>query len=78
MNTIGFIQNLHGQELLVILLVILLLFGGKKLPELARALGRSMQEFRKGREDKDDEADADTTAAKTNDTAKPPAEPPKA
>lgn len=35
-------------ELLVVLLIILLLFGGKKLPELARALGGSVCEFNKG------------------------------
>ena len=35
-------------EILLILFVILLLFGGKKVPELARALGRSMAEFKKG------------------------------
>jgi sec-independent protein translocase protein TatA len=35
----------------LILLVILLLFGAKKLPELARALGKSMHEFKKGREE---------------------------
>lgn len=34
-------------ELLVILLIILLLFGATKLPELARALGQSVREFRK-------------------------------
>jgi len=38
-------------EVLVILLAILLLFGAKRLPELARSLGRSMSEFRKGREE---------------------------
>ena len=37
-----------GQELLIILFVILLLFGAKKLPELSRSLGRSLSEFKKG------------------------------
>ena len=44
-------------ELMIILAVVLLFFGGKKLPELGSALGRSMQNFKKGlkEEDKDDE-----------------------
>ena len=37
-----------GQELLIILFVILLLFGAKKLPELSRSLGKSLSEFKKG------------------------------
>ncbi len=36
-----------GWELILIFLAILLLFGAKKLPELARGLGQSMKEFRK-------------------------------
>jgi len=35
-------------ELIIILAIILLLFGGKKLPELSRSLGDSMRELRKG------------------------------
>jgi sec-independent protein translocase protein TatA len=36
------------EELLIILLIILILFGGKKLPELARSIGQSVKEVRKG------------------------------
>jgi sec-independent protein translocase protein TatA len=43
--------NLGGPEILMILLIILLLFGAKKLPELARGLAQSMREFTKARED---------------------------
>lgn len=42
-------------ELVVILLIILLLFGASKVPEIARALGKSIKEFKKaGKEIKDD------------------------
>ncbi len=37
-----------GTELILIAAVIFLLFGGKKLPELARSLGKSSREFKKG------------------------------
>ena len=38
-------------EVLTILLVVLLLFGARKIPDLARSLGRSLSEFKKGREE---------------------------
>lgn len=41
-------QNLGATEIIVILLVVLLLFGSSKLPKLARSLGASMTEFKKG------------------------------
>lgn len=40
--------GLRGQELIIILVVVVLLFGARKLPELARSLGSSAKEFRKG------------------------------
>ena len=45
MNTILFL-NLGGGEIIIVLLVILLFFGSKKIPELARGLGRGMREFK--------------------------------
>jgi len=43
--------NLGAGEIILIVLVILLLFGAKKIPELARGLGKGMSEFRKGLKD---------------------------
>ena len=43
--------NLMGVDGLMIFMVLLLLFGAKKLPELARGLGQSLNEFKKARED---------------------------
>ena len=46
MLPIGFIQNLNGPEILLIFLVVLLLFGAKRLPELSRSFGKSIKEFK--------------------------------
>jgi sec-independent protein translocase protein TatA len=43
-----------GPQLLIILAIALLLFGGSKLPKLARSLGQAQQEFRKGVADTDE------------------------
>ncbi len=53
----AFIGGLRGPELLIILVVVLLLFGAAKLPQLARSLGASAKEFRKGVEEGVDESE---------------------
>lgn len=50
-HTIAFIGGLGGQEMLIIFLIVLLLFGAKKLPQLARGIGKSMGEFKRARDD---------------------------
>ncbi|MCS6967829.1 MAG: twin-arginine translocase TatA/TatE family subunit [Cytophagales bacterium] len=45
-SVLGFLGNMGGPEILLILFVILLFFGAKKLPELARGLGRGIREFK--------------------------------
>jgi sec-independent protein translocase protein TatA len=49
--TIASILNLVGPDMMVILLIVLLLFGAKKLPELARGMGRAVKEFSAAREE---------------------------
>jgi len=49
--------NLGIWEILLILLVLLLLFGAKRLPELAKGLGKSLREFKKATKDIQDEID---------------------
>lgn len=52
---LAFIGNLGAGEIILILLVILLLFGAKKIPELAQGLGKGMKEFKKSLKDVEDE-----------------------
>ncbi|MEX2659740.1 MAG: twin-arginine translocase TatA/TatE family subunit [Acidimicrobiales bacterium] len=44
--------GLGAPELLIVLVVVLVLFGGAKLPQLARSLGQAQKEFRSGQEEK--------------------------
>ena len=48
-----------GPELIIILVIILVLFGAKKLPGLARGMGQSIQEFRKAKDEFADDGDRD-------------------
>jgi sec-independent protein translocase protein TatA len=59
--------DLSTPDLLIILAIVLLLFGAKKLPDLARSLGSSARELRKGLSG-DEEKNQKTTDAKTSES----------
>jgi len=65
--TIASILNLMGPDMMVILFIVLLLFGAKKLPELARGMGRAVKEFSAAR----DEIEKELTESKSGKTAQP-------
>lgn len=48
MNQLLFIGNLGASEIIIIALIVLLLFGGKKIPELMKGLGKGVRSFKEG------------------------------
>jgi sec-independent protein translocase protein TatA len=65
--TLASIMNLMGPDMIVLLLIVLLLFGAKKLPELARGMGRAVKEFSAAR----DEIEREFSQSGTNAVAQP-------
>ncbi len=54
------------QELLVILFIILLIFGGKNIPEIARNLGKCLGAFKKGTKELEEEVNKSESSAKSS------------
>lgn len=52
---LAFIDGLGGPEMLLVLVIVLLLFGGDKLPEFARGMGKTMRELKKAASGVEDE-----------------------
>lgn len=66
-TTLAFIGGLGGWEILLIVLVLVIFFGAKKIPELARGLGRGIREFKdatKEIKEEIEEGTHNTTASK--------------
>lgn len=55
MNSLALLPNLAGPDMLIIFLIVLIMFGAKKLPELAKGLGQAVREFSKAKEDMNSE-----------------------
>ena len=68
MNFLALLSNFGGPDLIIILLIVLVLFGAKKLPELARGMGQAVKEFQKAKDEFSDELH---NAGKTDTSAKP-------
>ncbi|MEP6810204.1 MAG: twin-arginine translocase TatA/TatE family subunit [Chthoniobacterales bacterium] len=68
MNLLASLMNFGGPDLIVILLIVLVLFGAKKLPELARGMGQAIKEFQKAKDEFSDELHS---SGKTDMAARP-------
>ncbi len=68
-NSLMFLGNLGTCEIIIIALVVLLLFGGKKIPELMRGIGKGVKSFKDGMNDieKQINAEPEETPAKQDD-----------
>ena len=64
MNSLLFLGNLGTPEIIIIAIIVLLLFGGKKIPELMKGLGKGVSNFKKGLKDIEDEVKIDETENK--------------
>jgi sec-independent protein translocase protein TatA len=65
----GDILGLGTPELIIILVILLLLFGGSKLPQLAKSIGSSVKELRKGVQDEAKDTGTSTSQTKNNEKA---------
>lgn len=61
MNTLLFLGNLGGSEAIIIAIVVLLLFGGKKIPELMKGLGKGVKSFKDGIKGLEDDIEGNNT-----------------
>lgn len=68
-NQLMFLGNLGTGEIIVIALCVLLLFGGKKIPELMKGLGKGVRSFKDGINEVEKQIEADPEPKKDNDAS---------
>lgn len=66
-------MGLGGDKLIIVLILVLILFGGAKIPEMMRGLGQGMKEFKKATREDDDVPSLPPSATTTHTTAQAPA-----
>lgn len=62
MNSLMVLLNIGGQEILIILLIVLVLFGGRKIPELMKGLGKGVREYKKAMNSVEDDLNGNPEA----------------
>ncbi len=65
----GFL-DLGAPELIIVLVILLLLFGSKRLPDLSRSIGQSMKELRKGMTDNENENEKKSKSSSSKNSSK--------
>lgn len=70
MNTLLFLNNLGMGEIVIIALIVLLLFGGRKIPELMRGIGKGVRSFKEGINDVKEEINKPIEDDKNNEENK--------
>src|ERR1700749_4962026 len=73
MNAFLAVLGLSGPELILVLVVILVLFGAKRIPEFAKGLGKGINEFKKASKEVTDSMENDTTSSAPVTPKAPPA-----
>ncbi|MBQ2243960.1 MAG: twin-arginine translocase TatA/TatE family subunit [Bacteroidales bacterium] len=68
MVTLLFLGSIGMTEIIILALVVLLFFGGKKIPELMKGIGKGVKSFKDGMKDVQDELDLDKETKEINDT----------
>ena len=63
LNILLFLSLPHGAEWIIILVVVLLLFGGKKIPELMKGIGKGVRGFKDGLKEIENDINSDDTAS---------------
>ena len=64
MNNLAFLENLGTGEIIIIAIIVLLLFGGKKIPELMKGIGKGVKNFKDGVKGLEDDIKLDDTDKK--------------
>jgi len=71
MNNTMILMNIGGQEIIIILLIVLVLFGGRKIPELMKGLGKGVREYKRAVKNIEEEINPDEAQPSAGENDRP-------